>query len=160
MIGHILSHDYFTFKPIIMFQCSGFLSVNYNPGLTKYLFIYFSAINLKKMDSRILKLRQLVSLDLTGNLIKDISMFGDLNANKLDVLKELKLASNQVTMLLYIYVLSLIDAKFLWLNLITFVFWPYPLIFFRKMGHPRPLFCLFFIRCRPQIHWKFRSSKI
>ena len=106
MIGHILSHDYFTFKPIIMFQCSGFLSVNYNPGLTKYLFIYFSAINLKKMDSRILKLRQLVSLDLTGNLIKDISMFGDLNANKLDVLKELKLASNQVTILFYIIVLT------------------------------------------------------
>ena len=113
MNGHILSHDYFTFKPIIMFQCSGFLSVNYNPGLTKYLFIYFSAINLKKMDSRILKLQQLVSLDLTGNSIKDISVFGDLNANKLDVLKELKLASNQVTLLFYIYVLSLINAKHL-----------------------------------------------
>jgi Leucine-rich repeat (LRR) protein len=43
-----------------------------------------------------LKLRHLVSLDLTANSIKDISIFGDPSANKLDSLKELKLAQNQV----------------------------------------------------------------
>jgi len=37
-----------------------------------------------------------VSLDLTGNAIKDISIFGDPTGNKLDCLKELKLAGNLV----------------------------------------------------------------
>jgi hypothetical protein len=46
---------------------------------------------------RILKLRQLVSLDLSGNAVKDISILGDASTVKLESLKELKLARNQVT---------------------------------------------------------------
>ena len=63
---------------------------------------FFSAINLKKVDSRILKLRSLVNLDLSGNAIKDITVFGDAAANKLDSLKELRLSSNQVRVICYL----------------------------------------------------------
>ncbi len=55
-----------------------------------------TGINLKRIDSRMMKLRQLVSLDLTGNAIKDIAIFGDQTGNKLGCLKELKLAGNSV----------------------------------------------------------------